>query len=72
MKARPFCQVSAKGSAVRWSRAPSKIFVFYTSQLAGIAGLMVDLVAYGLVRYALSREIAAAAHANPSTGTTPS
>ncbi|MGH2512491.1 MAG: hypothetical protein ACRDGQ_07375 [Candidatus Limnocylindrales bacterium] len=48
----------------------AQIFVFYTSQLAGIAGLIVDLSAYGLVRYVLSREIAAAVRANPSTSAT--
>jgi hypothetical protein len=35
----------------------TQVFVFYSSQLAGLGGLALDLVAYGLVRYALAREL---------------
>jgi len=35
----------------------SQVFVFYTSQLAGLGGLAVDLVAYAALRYALSHEV---------------
>lgn len=38
----------------------TQVFVFYGSQLAGIGGLAVDLVAYVAVRYAIRREDAAA------------
>jgi hypothetical protein len=37
----------------------TQIFVFYGSQLAGLGGLVVDLVAYGSLRFALTREIVA-------------
>ena len=36
----------------------TQMFVFYTSQLAGIGGLVVDLVAYGSLRFAITHEIA--------------
>jgi hypothetical protein len=40
------------------------MFVFYSSQLAGLGGLAVDLIAYGSLRYALIREtIASHQHA---------
>jgi hypothetical protein len=38
----------------------TQVFMFYTSQLAGLGGLAVDLVAYGSLRYAIGRENAAA------------
>ena len=37
----------------------TQMFVFYSSQLAGLGGLIVDLVAYGSLRFALTREIVA-------------
>jgi hypothetical protein len=40
----------------------SQVFVFYSSQLAGIGGLVVDLVAYGSLRFALNRETMAGRH----------
>jgi hypothetical protein len=42
----------------------TQMFVFYSSQLAGLGGLAVDLIAYGSLRYALIREtIASHQHA---------
>ena len=38
----------------------TQVFVFYSSQLGGLLGLGVDLVAYGGLRYAIGRELAAA------------
>jgi hypothetical protein len=38
----------------------AQVFVFYTSQLGGLAGLAIDLVAYGSLRYAIRQERAAA------------
>lgn len=38
----------------------TQVFVFYSSQLGGLLGLVPDLAAYGSVRYAISREHAAA------------
>ena len=38
----------------------TQMFIVYSSQLAGLGGLIVDLVAYGSLRYALNREIVAA------------
>jgi hypothetical protein len=35
----------------------TQVFVFYSSQLAGTGGLVVDLIAYGSLRFALTREI---------------
>ncbi len=35
----------------------TQVFVFYSSQLAGLGGLAVDLVAYGSLRFALAREV---------------
>ena len=35
----------------------TQVFVFYSSQLAGLGGLFVDLVAYGSLRFALAREV---------------
>ena len=35
----------------------TQVFVFYSSQLAGLGGLVVDLVAYGSLRFALAREV---------------
>ncbi len=49
----------------------AQVFVFYTSQLAGTAGLVVDLVAYGLVRFVLSREIADAARTDVALSAVP-
>ena len=37
----------------------TQVFVFYSSQLAGLGGLIVDLVAYGSLRFAVTREIVA-------------
>ena len=37
----------------------TQVFVFYSSQLAGLGGLLVDLVAYGSLRFAITREIVA-------------
>jgi uncharacterized membrane protein len=37
----------------------TQVFVFYSSQLAGLGGLAVTLVAYGSLRFALVREIVA-------------
>jgi hypothetical protein len=37
----------------------TQMFVFYSSQLAGLGGLFVDLVAYGSLRFALEREVGA-------------
>jgi uncharacterized membrane protein len=37
----------------------TQVFVFYSSQLGGLAGLAIDLAAYGSLRYAISRERAA-------------
>ena len=37
----------------------TQVFVFYSSQLAGLGGLVVDLVAYGSLRFALTRETVA-------------
>ncbi len=39
----------------------TQVFVFYSSQLAGLGGLGIDLVAYGSLRFALAREVGAAA-----------
>ena len=42
----------------------TQMFVFYSSQLAGLGGLAVDLIAYGSLRYALIQEtIASHQHA---------
>jgi hypothetical protein len=35
----------------------TQVFVFYSSQLAGLGGLAVDLVAYGSLQFALTREV---------------
>ena len=40
----------------------AQVFVFYGSQLAGLGGLIVDLVAYGSLRFAVTREIVAGRH----------
>jgi hypothetical protein len=37
----------------------TQVFVFYSSQLAGLGGLVVDLVAYGSLRFAVTRETVA-------------
>jgi uncharacterized membrane protein len=37
----------------------TQVFVFYSSQLAGLGGLVVDLAAYGSLQYAIKRETAA-------------
>jgi hypothetical protein len=37
----------------------TQMFVFYSSQLAGLAGLAIDLIAYGSLRFALIREVIA-------------
>ncbi|MEO8230346.1 MAG: hypothetical protein ABI628_11380 [Chloroflexota bacterium] len=41
----------------------SQVFVFYSSQLAGLVGLAIDLLAYGALRFALSHEYASDAPA---------
>ena len=38
----------------------TQVFVFYSSQLGGLVGLAVDLVAYGCIRYGIGQERAAA------------
>lgn len=43
----------------------TQVFVFYSSQLAGLGGLVVDLVAYGSLRFALTHE---AVPAHPDLG----
>jgi uncharacterized membrane protein len=40
----------------------TQVFVFYSSQLGGLAGLAVDLFAYWSLQYATGRELAVAAH----------
>jgi len=40
----------------------TQVFVFYSSQLAGLGGLILDLVAYGSLRFALTREIVSGRH----------
>lgn len=40
----------------------TQVFVFYSSQLAGLGGLAADLVAYASLRYAITREIVAGRH----------
>ena len=45
----------------------TQVFVFYSSQLAGLGGLAVDLVAYGSLRFAIGREIVASRHPWSST-----
>jgi uncharacterized membrane protein len=40
----------------------TQVFVFYSSQLAGLGGLAIDLVAYGSLRFAVTREIVAGRH----------
>jgi len=37
----------------------TQVFVFYSSQLAGLGGLVIDLVAYGSLRFAIIREMVA-------------
>ncbi len=53
----------------------TQVFVFYGSQLAGLGGLAVDLVAYGSLRFAIGRELVAGRHpwspARPRTPLTP-
>jgi hypothetical protein len=39
----------------------TQVFIFYSSQLAGLGGLAVDVVAYGSLRFALAREVGEAA-----------
>jgi hypothetical protein len=43
----------------------TQMFVFYSSQLAGLGGLIVDLVAYGSLRFALDRETGSDYQAKP-------
>ena len=45
----------------------TQVFVFYSSQLAGLGGLIVDLIAYGSLRFALVRETIARPRPQPST-----
>lgn len=46
----------------------TQVFVFYSSQLGGLGGLAFDLVAYGSLRFAMTRERASdyARHGQPS------
>jgi hypothetical protein len=37
----------------------TQVFVFYSSQLAGLGGLVIDLVVYGSLRFAIVRELVA-------------
>lgn len=37
----------------------TQVFVFYSSQLAGLGGLAIDLAAYGTLRFAIVRELVA-------------
>ena len=37
----------------------TQVFIFYSSQLAGIGGLAADLLAYAVLRYLIRREVAA-------------
>ena len=55
---------SSRAAAYRWFMRGllvwiliTQMFVFYSPQLAGIGGLAVNLVAYGSLRFALTREI---------------
>ena len=48
----------------------TQVFVFYSSQLAGLGGLILDLVAYGSLRFALTREIVAR-RTRPGTASRP-
>jgi hypothetical protein len=34
----------------------TQVFVFYSSQLGGLLGLAIDLIAYGSLRYAIGQE----------------
>ncbi len=43
----------------------TQVFVFYSSQLAGLGGLIIDLVAYGSLRFALTREAVTAGRISP-------
>jgi uncharacterized membrane protein len=44
----------------------TQVFVFYSSQLGGLGGLTIDLVAYGSIRYAIGRERAGPRQASGS------
>ena len=44
----------------------TQVFVFYSSQLGGLGGLAIDLIAYGSIRYAISRERVAGREASGS------
>jgi hypothetical protein len=46
----------------------TQVFVFYSSQLGGLLGLVPDLVAYGSVRYAIGREHAVTRRASTNPG----
>jgi ABC-type multidrug transport system fused ATPase/permease subunit len=48
----------------------SQVFIFYESQLAGLGGLTLDLVAYGMLRYGLRREVAPVRPSAPELVTT--
>jgi hypothetical protein len=48
----------------------TQVFVFYSSQLAGLGGLILDLVAYGSLRFAVTREIVAG-RTRPGTASRP-
>jgi hypothetical protein len=59
---------ASRADAYRWFRRGllvwilvTQVFIFYSSQLAGIGGLAVDLLAYGSLRFALAHELAEAA-----------
>jgi uncharacterized membrane protein len=57
---------SSRTAAYRWFMRGllvwilvTQMFVFYSSQLAGLGGLVVDLAAYGSLRFAITRETVA-------------
>lgn len=42
--------------------------MFYSTQLGGLGGLVVDLIAYGSIRYAMGRERVGARRASGPAG----
>jgi hypothetical protein len=59
-------RAGSRASAYRWFMRGllvwilvTQVFVFYSSQLAGLGGLVIDLIAYGSLRFALAHELAA-------------
>jgi hypothetical protein len=49
----------------------TQVFVFYSSQLGGLGGLAIDLIAYWSLRYAISRERAGPRRTSGSLGDSP-